>query len=129
MYNSTSTTPEIAEITKKSLQAVPDNESQVIVHCYYPKSPFGSKIRIWPSTFLVDKHSDHKSQLLLADNISFMPQWTYILPLKPHRFTLFFSGLSKQCSEFDLVEEIPEPGAFIVNNIQRNQEDVYHIYL
>ncbi len=129
MRSSTSTVPEIDEKTKISLQTVTDNESQVIVHCYYPQAPFGSKIRIWPSTFLMDKHSNHKSQLLLADNISFMPQWTYIMPRKAHRFTLFFSGLSKECTVFDLVEDIPEPGAFIVNNIQRNQEDVYHIYL
>lgn len=129
MHNSSILVSPIHEIAKKSIEEQKENESQVIVHCYFPESPFGSKIRIWPSTFLLDQDSEHRSSLLVAENISFMPTWTYILPLKPHRFTLIFSGLSKECTRFNLVEEIPEPGAFIVNNIQRNREDVYHLYL
>jgi hypothetical protein len=28
---------------------------------------------------------------------------------------------------FDLVEEIPQPGGFVIKNIRRNETDVYHI--
>lgn len=119
----------IDENLKESAIASVEEESQVIVHCYYPESPFGSKLRIWPSTYLIDQHSNHRSSLLLVHNISIMPQWTYIKAFQPHRFTLYFAGLPRQCTAFDLVEEIPEPGAFIVKDIQRNNEDVYHLYL
>lgn len=119
----------IDESLKESVAQQHDDESQVIVHCYYPESAFESQIRIWPSTFLIDLKGGTPSKLLLVDNISIMPQWTFLPPFKGHRFTLYFAGLPKSCSAFDLVEEIPEPGAFIVRGIPRNQTDVYHLHL
>lgn len=131
MNNSSISTPtiHIDEVIKESLQTQQDNESQVIVHCYYAECNYLNRIRIWPSTFLIDTNEGGRSALLFAENISFMPTWTFIPPHKRHRFTLYFSQLPKTCTQFDLVEEIPEPGAFIVNNIQRNREDIYHLYL
>lgn len=119
----------IDESLKEAVAQQHDDESQVIVHCYYAESAYESQIRIWPSTFLKDCQSGTPSKLLLVDNISIMPQWTFIPPFTPHRFTLYFAGLPKTCSVFDLVEEIPEPGAFIVRDIARNKTDVYHLYL
>ena len=40
-------------------------------------------------------------------------------------FTLIFSGLPKHCKLFDMVENIPEPGGFVFENIVRNNSDVY----
>jgi hypothetical protein len=40
---------------------------------------------------------------------------------------LIFAGLSKAVKVFDLVEEIPQPGGFVIKNIRRNETDVYHI--
>jgi len=42
------------------------------------------------------------------------------------KFTLIFEGLDKPRKHFDLVEDIPEPGGFI---IKRNKSDVYDIFI
>jgi hypothetical protein len=44
---------------------------------------------------------------------------------KSFRFTLIFSGLSKSCEFFDLLEDIPEAGGFFIQNIKRNKDDIY----
>jgi hypothetical protein len=86
-------------------------------------------IRIWKSTFLVDKDSMARSQLVHAENISIAPQWTQIPDGVTYNFLLIFSALPKSCRTFDLVEDIPQPGGFHVANIARNDTDVYHIDL
>lgn len=99
-------------------------ESQVIIHCTYNGTE-GDRIRIWKSTFLYDNGSDHKSKLVLAENISLYPEWTLLKTRQQIRFTLIFTGLPRNCRSFDLVEKIPEPGAFIYEHIQRNVTDIY----
>ena len=96
-----------------------EEEKQVIIHCNY--KGFG-RIRIWKTTFLVAKNLNHKSKLIHAENITLYPEWT----LK-RGFTLIFTGLPKNCKQFDFIEDIPEPGGWIVNNIERNKSDVYLI--
>jgi hypothetical protein len=86
-------------------------------------------IRIWKTTFLVDKTAGAKSQLLHAENISIAPQWMAIPEAASYSFLLIFSALSKSCKQFDLIEEISQPGGFYVKGIQRNESDVYHIDL
>ena len=101
-----------------------EEEKQVTVHC----SCIGvSRIRIWKSTFLVAHSSSHRSKLIHAENITLFPEWTPVEEDKKSRFTLVFTGLPKGCKQFDLVEDIPEPGGFIVRNIKRNNSDVYLI--
>ena len=84
-------------------------------------------IRIWKTTFLVDSDSATRSKLVHAENISLAPVWTQIPNGGVYAFLLIFSGLPKSCKQFDLVEEIPEPGGFFIQNISRNETDVYHI--
>lgn len=111
-------------------EAYPHLEQQVVVHCRFRHSVFYfPQVRIWPSTFLIPKDSSSTSRLLQTFNISFYPEWTEIKPHKIHEFTLIFEGLPKDCTAFDLVEEIPEPGGFYVVGIARNPSDVYHIEL
>jgi hypothetical protein len=55
------------------------------------------------------------------------PQWQTLKINATLHFTLVFEGLPTDCTSFDLVEIIPEPGAFEVKNIQRNEQDVYEI--
>lgn len=101
-----------------------EEEKQVTVHC----SCIGvSRIRIWKSTFLVAHSSPHRSKLIYAENITLYPEWTPVEEVKKTRFTLVFTGLPKGCKQFDLIEDIPEPGGFIVRNIKRNNSDVYLI--
>jgi len=112
------------------LMALTKEEKQVIVHCLFDaRNMMGAKIRIWPSTFLYDVGSAHRSDLVHADNISFCPQWTDIPEGKVAHFSLIFTGLSSACSSFDLVEEIPQEGGFKVTGIKRNDTDVYYVWV
>lgn len=111
------------------LKAQVHEEGQVIVHCLYLGMGMGfDAIRIWPSTFLLDQQSSHRSDLVHAENISLAPTWT-ICHFGLNRFTLVFSGLPRQCEVFDLVEQCEGPGAFCVKDIQRNEADVYYVQI
>ena len=101
-------------------------EGIVIVHCTYNAEIDGG-IRIWKTTFLVDKASGDRSHMHHAENITMAPDWTYVPSGKRYRFTLLFSPLPKTCEFFDLVEDIPQEGGFLVQNIRRNKTDVYHV--
>ena len=101
-------------------------EGMVIVHCTYNAEIDGG-IRIWNSTFLIDKASGDRSNMHHAENISIAPEWTYVPEGKSYRFTLIFAPLPKSCEFFDLLEDIPQAGGFFVQNIKRNKSDVYHV--
>jgi transposase-like protein len=111
--------------SKKPLEKIKE-ESQVTIHFKYTGSMWGDKIRIWKSTFLHAKGSSHRSSLIHVENISLHPTWTHVSEGETINFTLIFSGLPKDCEYFDLIEDIPEPGGFIINEIKRNNSDVYH---
>jgi transposase-like protein len=111
--------------SKKPLEKIKE-ESQVTIHFKYTGSMWGDKIRIWKSTFLHAKGSSHRSSLVHVENISIHPTWTHVSAGETINFTLIFSGLPKYCEYFDLIEDIPEPGGFIINDIKRNNSDVYH---
>jgi len=120
------TTIEITFLKKmKPLEDIKE-ESQVTIHFKYTGSMWGDKIRIWKSTFLHAKGSSHRSSLVHVENISVHPTWTHVSAGETINFTLIFSGLPKDCEFFDLIEDIPEPGGFIINDIKRNNSDVYH---
>ncbi|MEO5979909.1 MAG: hypothetical protein ABIS36_17530 [Chryseolinea sp.] len=104
-------------------------DSYIYVHCYFQNEWRDALVRIWKTTFLVDRHSGSKSQLIHAENISVAPLWTLIADNSTYNFLLVFSSLPKTCKQFDLVEEIPQPGGFHITNIQRNHLDVYHVEL
>lgn len=103
--------------------------SHVYVHCYFNNTVKDMLIRIWKTTFLVDKSSSHRSKLVHAENISYAPQWTVIPENKLFQFLLIFEALPKGCELFDLLEDIPQPGGFFVDSIMRNKKDVYHVYI
>jgi hypothetical protein len=103
------------------------NDSFVYVHCHFMNEWKDMLIRIWQTTFLIDATSSARSKLIHAENISIAPQWTLIPDNQPFTFLLIFSALPKSCKQFDLVEEISQPGGFLVNGIARNETDVYHV--
>jgi hypothetical protein len=120
--------PIIEKELLQSLKAKTEEEKQVIVHCCFPASPsLGNLIRIWKTTYLIDNHSDHKSKLIHAENITLFPNWTAVPFMKDFWFTLIFSGLPKDCKSFDFQEVIPEEGGFYVKSIKRNESDIYRI--
>lgn len=103
-------------------------EGMVIIHCSYHAEMDGG-IRIWKSTFLIDKASGDRSTMHHAENISIAPEWTYVPDGKMYRFTLIFAPLPKSCELFDLLEDIPQAGGFFIQNIRRNKHDVYHVVI
>ncbi len=105
------------------------NESYVYVHCHFNNEHKDMLIRIWKTTYLIDRDSSSRASLIHAENITFAPQWTIIPDYKPFTFLLIFERLPKSCSVFDLIEEIAQPGAFCVKSIRRNERDVYHVSL
>lgn len=111
------------------IEGLTSEDSFVYVHCYFRNQSENMLIRIWKTTFLVDSLSGARSKLIHAENISIAPVWTHIPGNAEYAFLLIFAGLPKSCKQFDLVEEIPEPGGFLVQNINRNDTDVYHINL
>lgn len=119
----------IANKLKAELLSDMDEESQVIVHFTYKSNSFYEGLRVWKTTYLIPKESKRISTLVTVDNISMYPIYTYTPSGKTLKFTLIFSGLSKSCKTFDLIEQIPEPGGFIYKNIKRNKTDIYHIEL
>lgn len=104
-------------------------DSFVYVHCHLNNPSDGALIRIWKTTFLLDAATATRSQLIHAENITIAPQWTLIPDHQKYTFLLIFSGLPKACRQFDLKEEIAQPGGFHVKNIQRNDSDIYHVDL
>lgn len=117
--------PEIIEQIRESTQ----EEGQVIVHCIYNSLTGGDGIRIWPTTYLFDLHSDHVSTLEHIEKISLFPIWTWTRP-GDNLFTLIFSGLPKSCTVFDLIEDCSgSVGAFRVSSIKRTTSDVYYVSL
>ena len=119
--------PEVNVEVFTRIDALTLEDSFVYVHCYFRNKWENMLIRIWKTTYLVDGLSGTRSKLLHAENISIAPVWTRIPDGQQYSFLLIFSGLPKSCKQFDLVEEIPEPGGFFIQNISRNEKDVYHI--
>src|ERR1700752_4476577 len=109
-------TPDVEELTetkkKSKTKTQPTTERPTIVHCTYNPD---AAVRIWPTTYLIEKERGRKAKLITMFNISFAPEWTYG-KVNP-KFTLVFEGLSKECTMFDLEEQIPLPDPFVVRNI------------
>jgi hypothetical protein len=121
------TKPELDIQALTHIDASTLDDSFVYVHCYFRNKWENMLIRIWKTTFLLDNTSSARSKLIHAENISIAPVWTQIPDKLEYSFLLIFAGLPKSCKQFDLVEEIKEPGGFLVKNIARNETDVYHI--
>lgn len=119
--------PEIGTEVLTSIDPNSLTDSYVYVHCHYQNEYDEMFIRVWRSTFLIDRTSDSRAQLVHAENISYAPQWTFIPGKQLYTFLLIFSALPKDCKVFDLVEDIPQAGGFHVSGIVRNGQDVYHV--
>lgn len=119
--------PEIDTDVLTSIDPNSLTDSYIYVHCHYQNEYPEMFIRVWRSTFLIDRTSASRSQLVHAENISYAPQWTFIPGKQLYTFLLIFSALPKDCKIFDLVEDIPQAGGFHVSGVARNEQDVYHV--
>lgn len=117
----------------RQIKSQTEEMGQVVLHFVFktPEMLFGDTlIRIWPTSYLYDLGSAHKSELVHIENITYYPDW-YLCPAGSETyFTLIFSGLPKSCTAFDFIEHCTnQSGAFEVKNIQRNKTDVYFLQL
>lgn len=117
----------VAPSILEELKTFVAEEGQVIIHGLAYGGFTGTAIRIWPTTYLFDRDSPHRSELLHYEKISAFPIWTPIDPGKIFTFTLIFGGLPSSCTVFDLKEVIPENNGFHVPDIIRNRQDVYFL--
>ena len=102
-------------------------EKQVIVHCTVTGIPNYNTVRVWPTIYLIPKEFDRKSKLLHHFNIALYPDSQLIGATGKHHFTLIFEGLPYGCTYFDILEIIPETGAFEARHIARNESDTYQV--
>lgn len=111
------------------LKSETEELGQVVLHIFYNAPVYSfMNIRIWPTTYLYDQHSSHKSELVHFENICLYPQWMPVFPGEKYHFTLVFSGLPKSCTVFDFIEVCDhEAGAFEARGILRNDSDVYYL--
>jgi hypothetical protein len=116
------------EIAPELLEQVQTQvEKQVIVHCTVTGIPNFNTVRVWPSIYLFPEASDKRSKLLHHFNIVLYPNFQPIGPTGKHHFTLIFEGLPASCKYFDILEIIPETGAFEARHIARNESDTYQV--
>lgn len=99
----------------------------VIVHCTIPAEAEPGAYFIRETTYLVDHASKRLYPLLHAIGIRHEEPDVVKLSGKPLHFTLYFTGLEKGCTRFDLVERTPDECPFIMRNIPRNARDVYRV--
>ncbi len=121
------TKPEIDGEVLASIDPSTLEDSFVYVHCYFENQSDDMLIRIWRSTYLIDRASGSRSKLVHVENISYAPLWTMIPKKGTFSFLLIFSALPKDCLVFDLLEDISQAGGFSVQAIKRNELDVYHV--
>ena len=120
--------PEILTLEIPKELVLVQEDRQVILHCSFLAFP-GALIRVWPNTFLITKEAKEKIPMIHAENISFAPVWTQLNGYGIFTFTLIFKGLPKDCSFFDMVEEVSETGSFLISDIQRNTSDIYQVWI
>ena len=99
-----------------------EDDGQVTIHM---RTRLGGGVRIWPSVRLRCRSTGIESKFLHAVGLSPFPTWTRIEP--GGAYTLLFEALPSDCRSFDLVEETPQPGGLVVQDIARNGKDVYRL--
>ena len=96
-------------------------EKQIVIH-FLVKGETSLSIR--PDTFLMSNKPHRKTYLLFNFGVSLHPQTSYGVD---QRFTLIFGGLDKDCKKFNFIEGKLHEGMFLVQDVIRNEEDVYYI--
>jgi len=112
----------------KELQQM-EEQGQVILHCLMPAPYAVTLIRIWPTTYLLDREGQRVASLVHPEGIPLAPTWMPVWGSFA-RFTLVFSGLDKTVSSFRMQEYCNgEGGAMETHWIERNASDVYQVEL
>ena len=108
-------------------------ESQTIIHC---KLKGCEMFHLWgwvnisPNTFLINRQSNERLNLLFAENIPQIPFRHYFrTPNDCLYFTLIFQKIPETWTTFCLYEETVLGNGFFVGDISKNKSGVYRIIL
>ena len=99
-----------------------EDEGQVTIHM---RTRVGGGVRIWPSIKLRCRTTGTESKFLHAVGLAPFPNWTRVEP--GGAYTLLFEALPSSCRAFDVIEDIPQLGGLVVEDIARNSKDVYRL--
>ncbi len=108
-------------------RARPEGQGVVIVHCTIAAEASPGSFFIRRATALVDHATKRTYPLLHTAGIRHeMPDVVKVAG-RPLHFTLYFAGLPRSCTHFDMVERTTDAFAFTVRNMERNARDVYRV--
>lgn len=96
-------------------------EKQIVIHVLVKGE---TVLSIRPDSFLMCNKPHRKAFLLFSYGAPIYPQTSYGVD---QSFTLIFASLDKDCSKFNFIEGKFHAGMFLVQDIVRTQDDVYHI--
>lgn len=119
--------PSVDPAIREQLLEQVDECGQVTVRCHL-HTDCATMLRIWTNTYLVCRQTGHRSRMIYADGITYMPAWMPV-PAGTTTFILVFETLPDKCEVFDLLEDIPETGGFHVPGVLRNGRDMYDVFL
>lgn len=105
------------------------NDEKTIIKCHVIYSQASEAFRLNDSTFLLDTKNNTKLKLIKYYGISPYPEWTKIKKEETLIVTLVFEKLPLNCETFSLIEDIIEPGGFLVENIKYNSTGFYEVEL
>ena len=103
--------------------------AHVRVHCHIPPSDDIGPWWIQRTTWLVDRHSNHRSRLLHSEGMPHPPAAREGTAFREVGFLLLFEPLPACCVLFDLVEETPDDFPFHAMGLVRNDQDIYRVIL
>ena len=111
------------EVERGYLPPIHHNQPFLIVHAVVEP---GTLHRIWANTIQLEcLQTSAKYELKGMLNVSQYPEKTAYL--EPSVYTLLFDRPNRECTSFNLVEDIPESNGLITLDIERNDLDVYFV--
>ncbi len=110
-----------------------EEEGFTIVHCNYVSKPIyinGGWINIRPTTYLVNKLTSERLELLHVINVPVSPAKHYFRKEgELLNFTLLFKKVPEHWTQFDLIEKTGDGSGFHKYGIMRNGVGVYRVSL
>lgn len=115
-YDSTTTD----ELT---IEKVELTSSNTVLHMVYRNTNNQSMVILYdPFTYLKERNSNISHDLLRVDNITTGPDRVEVKAGYSFRFKLYFTRLSRNCSEFDLIE-CPQNNCFNILGVHISESD------
>jgi hypothetical protein len=118
------------QISEEIFDTIPFEDGQSIFHGIYIAKKADDYINLYPTTFLEDKDTGARLQMLASFNMPISPvnhDFYYIGECL--KFTLLFPKIPKHWKHFDFIEIAARGIPFVVENITRNDSGIYQLYL